>query len=420
MAGFAELFADTLKAAGKQPLIRCYHGGGDRGLAPAMPKDVTYLIKYSGWQAMDTGPDPICNFWLNEGHDLWFVHEFSGQENLFGSLWINPEHCSKVVERGNALPVTGQVAFYNDFLGRIGMAYPGMEINLEAGLAAMRGEPFNKTKWDSICDHKLGPNGPTYHDAGRKLSQAILNIDKVVSFGDDGNAFVFNFFFNGPPRFPGVIGEPGYAATSAEAHPWRGGPAPLRRFKDYLLDFPWCEEIYQEAMKAGESDSVSFWDDKVALAEEGLALLDAIEVSEEDPHHATHELMLNASRWIAHWARFWQGFIRGKVFYWGANGIRTPIETQRELASKCLDCLEQSVEAVFFMGSLWRRYPVLYAHWGTYNYFESFEAKVEHYRNIHEAVAREFEPLLSGRYYQWPDGGTWTWPELKKNVNGER
>lgn len=412
MAGYSHLFTDSLKELGKQPMIRCYHGGGDRGLAPRVPKDATYLIKYSGFNAIDCGPDPICHFWLNEGLDVWFLHELSGAENCSGGTWINPEHAYKVVARGNEKPVGGHVAFHNPFWGVQGYAYPGMELNMEAAFSAFRGERYEESRWVSICEERLGPNGAVYLKAGQLLSVSVLNIDKVVSGClDDGLCFMQLHHMHGRPRFPGVVGEPGIVGT--EPHPWRSNLGPLRRIREYLEDQPWTEAIYTEAWKPGEGDPLAFWESCAAKAEEGLSLVEALEVDEEDPFRSEHEVMLTASRWVAQFARFWTHYIRARVYYWGANSRRTPIEVQRELANQCLDCLSEALEARVEQKSLYYDFPVHYMNYANpFSGSVTVESACEHFRAVLEDVGEEFEPLISGRYYQWPDGGTWTWPEL--------
>ena len=410
MSSYAKHFSDNLYSIGKKPMIRCYHGGGDRALSQAMPKEPTYIIKYSGFNAIDCGPDPIHRFWADAGLDLWTVHEFAGLENASGGMWVNPEHSFNVVRRANEKGrFTGQVAFHNDFWGRFGMAYPGMEVNLEAGLAAFGGEDYDEERWKAYCLDRLGPYGADYLEAGKLISQPVLNIDKIVSGSlDDGLCFGFNYHFTGEMRFPGLIGELGIVGT--EPHPWRSNLGPLRRFKEYLLDNQWSEDIYRKALKPGEGDPVSFWDEKVEAALRGLAIVEGLNVPEDSPHLATHELFLTASRWLTEYAKFWQGMIRGKAYYWGANGIRTPIETQRELAGKCIRCLESAVESIFTMKALYYDFPPLYMNWGKAFCGITMEEKLDHYRKELAKVKEEFEPLISGRYYQWPDGVTWTWP----------
>ncbi len=417
MAGFAGLFTDTLLELGKKPMIRCYHGGGDRGLAPAMPKKATYIFKYSGYNAIDCDPDPISRFWENAGHDLWVIHDFAAQENCTGCLYINPEHSFKVVRRANEqCRISGQVAFHCDLWGSLGLAYPGMEINLEVALAAMRGQEYDEARWERFCIERLGPRGGEYMKAHKLLSAPVLNIDKVVSGNlDDGVCFGFNYHFTGPERFPGVIGELGIMGT--EPHPWRSDLGPLRRYKNYLEDHPWCDDIWEKALSPGEKNPVVFWEARTAEAGQGLAMIEAMKVPLDDPYLSVHELMLTSARWIAHFAIFWRGMIHGKVYYWGANSLRTPVETQRKLAGQCLASLEEAIQALEVMKAVYYDYPPLFFHWGKGFFGNTMEEKVAHYRGILEEVRAYFEPLTSGRYYQWPNGGTWSWPERTKGYS---
>lgn len=417
MAKFACLFKDTLTDLGKQPMIRCYHGGGDRGLSPLMPKGVTYVIKYSGMNAIDCGPDPICHFWLNEGHDLWFLHELSGAENCSGGMWVNPEHSYNVVARANTKPVTGQLAYYNPYWGMQGMAYPGMELNLEAGLKAFNGEEYDQQEWIDICNERLGPRGEVYLQAGRLLSKAPLNIDKVASGSiDDGSCFMQHHHLTGPNRPPGVVGEPGLGGL--EPHPWRSKLGPLRRIRERLVDVPWDDDIMQTAWHAGEENPLAFWDNCVDETLKGLEMIEALDVTEDDPCHSQHEVLLTAARWVGQFSKHWKGMLYARIYYWGANSLRTPLKIQQTLAQYCIECMQQVVDAQASLKALYYDFPVLYMNFAKpFSGATTVEQSFRHYQAILEKIVAEFEPLTSGRYYQWPDGGTWNWPGLKADYD---
>ena len=394
---FAEMYKDTLLKLKKEPMIRCWHGGGDKEYAKAMPKGLTYLIKYSGFNSIDCGPDPVYRFWKNEGHRLWAVHEVSGAESGGPFTWINPEWVYKVSERAKKkMAIEGEVAFHNEYLGRVGHTYPGMTINMESALRAFNGEEYDNKLWEKRCIERLGPNGAIYFKAGKLYSQIALNIDKVVSGPTDGVAFCVNYYFTGPPDHPLVIG----GLPGTEPHPWiRDNVAVLRQYEEYLKDNPWCKDILSKAIKPGQIDPVSFLKDKWEKAKEGLSLIEKIKISPEDPTYTTHQVMLLSARWAVEVAKFWFSIVWAKIIYYGVKSPVTPFSQKPKLAKECLKNLDEVVNAVWEMNALYYQFPPRYFDWGKGLNTKPIELKLAHYKKERDKVREEFSPLLEGKLF---------------------
>jgi len=404
---YTEMYKATLKAMNKDPMVRAWHGGGDEASARAMPKGMTYIIKYSGFNSIDCGPDLIHRFWRDEGHRLWVVHEVAGSESGGPFTWVNPDWVYQVNERAQKeMKIEGAVAFHNEYMARLGHTYPGMTVNMEAALRAFNGEAYNEKQWEKRCAERLGPNGAIYLKAGKLYSQIALNIDKVVSGLTDGVAFCFNYYFTEPAGFPGVVGD-----ASTEPHVWtRGNVAILRQYEEYLKDNPWQEDILTKAIKPGQIDPVSFLKEKWDEAKKGLALVEKLKIGQDDPTHTTHQVMLLSARCAVETARYWHAMVWGKILYYGFRSSCTPFARKVNLAKQCLQMLDEAVAAIWEMTGLYRQFPARYFDWGKgLNSENTIEKKLAHCRKERDKVAAELAPLLEGKiiglceFKYWPE-----------------
>ena len=414
MRKFAELSVETIQSSGKEPLLRAWHGGGDESFAKSMPKGPVYLIKYSGFNSIDSDPDPIYRYWENVGHRLWVIHEVAGMEPGGPCTWLNPKWVSQVNARAvEQMDIEGSVAFHNGFQGRIDQVFPSIFFNMEAALKFFYGVDYDRAYWEKHASELLGPNGATYLKASELYSQLILNVDKVVGSPEDGIAFSWHVHFCGDKTssWPGVIGE--FGAKGTEPHPWiRGNVGVLRYYKRYLEDHSWTEDIAEKAMPANYTDPLAFFKEKCELAHKGLKIIEKIKLEEDDDPYATiHRIFLLSAKWAVELGNLWYYMLRAKVFWWGANSLCTGLATQKELAQKCLDDLDRVTDAVWQLQSLYYEFPQSYICWGRALSGRTLEEKLAHSRQIREHVTKHFDPLLGNKVFKWPAIVHFSWPD---------
>lgn len=408
-ARFAELYVQTLAQLNKDPMIRAWHGGGDEEIARAMPRGPVYLIKYSGFNSIDCDPDPLYRYWRDAGHRLWVVHEVAGNENAGPCTWLNPSWVEAVNRRAvEQMPIDGSVAFHNNFMARLDQVYPPLFFNMEVAARLFDGQAHDPPFWTARAEALMGPLAGTYLKAGQLYSQVVLNIDKVVSSPTDGICFCFHNQLLGR-GWPGVVGEKG--ADGTEPHPWlRGDIAPLRCYRNYLEDHPWHDDIARLAVPSGKVDPLGYlkmlWD----KAGQGCAMLD--ESADVEPAFASsHWIICLSARWAEQFGRFWYHLLRAKVRWWGANGLLSKLPVQRQLATDCLADIDEAIEAVRELQSIYDEFPAQYIHWGRAAQSCGLAHKLALYRRTRADVERHFAPLLNGKVFKWPSVEHHEWPE---------
>ena len=410
---FARFYVETIKSIGKEPMIRCWHGGGDEAFAGAFPKGPVYVIKYSGFNSIDCGPDPAYKFWKNAGHRLWAVHEVSGAEPGGPATWLNPKWVARVNERAvGEMGIEGSVAFHNNYTGRLDMTYPPVFFNMEAAARFFNGADYEESFWKRRAEELLGSHGSDYLEAGELYSQIILNIDKVVSYPTDGISFCFNYHLVGDPKtaWPGVVGELG--ANGCEPLSWvRGDVAVLRRYKEYLDDAPWSEEIFEKVASCGEVEPLGFLKKRWEAAEEGLGVLQGVVVSDDDDYATVDRIIRLSAHCAVEFGRLWYNITSAKVLWWGANSLKTELETQKRLARECLACLDEVVAAMEEIHGIYYQFPSQYINWWRGLNGMPILNKLNHYRTMRREIEEGFSLLLEDKVFVWPVIGQFSWPD---------
>jgi len=410
---FAIFYTETIRSIGKEPMLRCWHGGGDKAFAEAFPKGPVYVIKYSGFNSIDCGPDPAYKFWKNAGHRLWVVHEVSGAEPGGPATWLNPKWVAKVNERAvKEMSIEGSVAFHNNYMGRLDMTYPPIFFNMEAAARFFNGTDYQEAFWKKRAEELLGPYGQKYLEAGELYSQIILNIDKVVSYPTDGVAFYCNFHLLGDPKYawPGVIGELG--PNGCEPHKWtRENVAVLRRYKEYLEDNPWSEDIFNKVVLSDEIEPLSFLKRQWELAQRGREILTEVSAPDDDDYATTHRIIFLSACCAVEFGRFWYNLVRAKVLWWGVNSLKTELETQKRLARECIVCLNEVVRAMEEIYGTYYQFPLQYINWWRGLNSISMLNKLNHYKMMRGKTKDAFAPLLENKVFMWPVIGQFSWPD---------
>jgi len=407
---FAQLYIDTLRSLGKEPMLRAWHGGGDEEIAKAMPRGPVYVIKYSGFNSIDCDPDPLYRYWRDAGHKLWVVHEVGGNENAGPCTWLNPSWVAAVNDRAvKQMPIDGSVAFHNNFMARLDQVYPPVFFNMEAAARVFNGQADDPQFWKSRTKELMGPLAGTYLEAGKLYSQVVLNIDKVVSSPTDGICFCFHNPMLGR-GWPGVVGEK--ASDGTEPHPWlRGDVAVLRMYRRYLEDHPWSEDIARRAIPSDQQDPLQYLKHLWDQAKASVALLEKKSAPVEPAFVSSHWIIYLSARWAEQFGRFWFHLLRAKLHWWGANGLLSKLPVQQQLAKNCLADLDEVIDAVIELQSLFLEFPSQYIHWGRAERSCGMATKLSLYRRTRTEVEQHFFPLLNGRVFKWPSVEHYEWPE---------
>ena len=93
-----------------------------------------------------------------------------------------------------------------------------------------------------------------------------------------------------------------------------------------------------------------------------------------------------------------------KILYAGVYSRRIPLARQQELARQSLSELDQAVTEVQKQADWYYQFPVQQIDWGRNNYPSMWD-KVAHWRGECDKVAAEFDGLLSGHVFMFPETG---------------
>jgi len=103
--------------------------------------------------------------------------------------------------------------------------------------------------------------------------------------------------------------------------------------------------------------------------------------------------------------------LRAKLHWWGANGLLSKLPVQQQLAKNCLADLDEVIDAVIELQSLFLEFPSQYIHWGRAERSCGMATKLSLYRRTRTEVEQHFFPLLNGRVFKWPSVEHYEWPE---------
>jgi len=295
-ASFVETFDKTVRAAGRKPLVRGWIAGLNPGWIAELPKNVTYVTKYSVFDLTDGGPDAEIEAWKAAGHDTWFLLEHTGNENAGPLVMTVPEACDTVAERSLAAGVTNMIGMVNC---EHGLTYERSHVqDLHTVLFANAfGKRTGTGRAAALAHYRalFGEHAAAALDAARDLSEPAWQITRVIFNPTEG------FTWYQAPHLAAIGGvEPGFPGTLESSTPpaWAAREiVTLRTYLTHLKTHAWTRTLRKELTGSG-TDPIEHLAAATERARRGSKALD--ELAPKVPAAARAELaLLRASARVA-------------------------------------------------------------------------------------------------------------------------
>jgi len=101
LSDFVRTFREVMKARNKHAVMRLW---GMKTFQSELlnkelyPDDITYLVKYRWFDAVDAGPDPLVTEWMSQGYDTWVADDLWG-ENAGPAQWNRPRYFRELAQQ---------------------------------------------------------------------------------------------------------------------------------------------------------------------------------------------------------------------------------------------------------------------------------------------------------------------------------
>ncbi len=341
LSHFARTFVDTVKGAGKTPLIRTHVAGPLAAAIDKFPRDVTYVVKYSVFDCIDAPPDPAIKAWIDAGHRVWVSKEIAGGENAGPIAWLDPKFFWGVADNLEKLGVEGVISIDSCDYGYTGIPYKMLQANLLSYTHYVNHSgPYDKEVWEKHFREIFGAAAQRILEAAMLYARVPLNISKMVYGGVEGFTWQFPYHLAKNKGWPGELGS-----RQLEPPEWvLGDLLSVNEYVRYLEENEWRDDLLKHV--AGERrEPLAFFAEQTEAARRGEQML--AEISEDDvPERARQELrLLQASARLAVLVgEQWQHLLMGRIYYSGAKGI-SPEPVRRKLAKLCLDEYGKGIKA---------------------------------------------------------------------------
>ena len=344
IAHFVETFDRTLRAKGRDRLVRSWIAGINHEWTEVLPKGVKYLTKYSVFDVTDGGPNPIVLPWIDSGHDMGFMKAILGNENAGPIVMVVPEVFDQVAKRSSAHGVTHMTGVCNSAYG---LTYKRMRVQTTAEVLFANAFGRRRGNGWEVCEKLyrdiFGEFGPSILKAARDYSEVPLKISRVLGTPLEGYTHEQHLRFAnfpGKPRsHPGPI-----AGINDPADYLARDIVKFGRYVEYLQEHPWSDDFRQK-VTGRRQDPIEFFRTITARAKRGVdALEDLTPRVDAEARDEAELLMLSAG--IAHSTGvLWEHFMTGRLDYEGALGT-APLETRKNLARKAVQRYELGLHAV--------------------------------------------------------------------------
>ncbi|MCF7838234.1 MAG: hypothetical protein K9N49_06355 [Candidatus Marinimicrobia bacterium] len=333
-ADFIRTFDETIRAAGRFPLVRAW---SVEGAPHRMPVGPTYLMKHQLFDCIDAPGDELIGRWLKQGHTLWVEAMFIG-ENAGPIQWAGLQHFQRIGKDIRGSGVQGALCEHK----RGHLDYPSRTINFEAFHAAVQ-DPArldDRTAWAARLAPSFGAQADRMLEAMELTGRGVLLMSKVCHRLGEG------WGFGGWPTLtPPLQGIVNLGHTNGTPPPWcRGNLVTLKEYLDYLDVNPWHEN-WQDAVRGHRACPLAALDHAAADAARAEDILDAAQPSVA-PEHLLEWRELRCSAALSRLqAAGLAEMCRVKVFMAAVRACALP-EKQVELARAALAAVTAAERAL--------------------------------------------------------------------------
>jgi len=341
MSHFVRTFVDTVKGAGKTPLVRTHVMDPDGNAIKEFPQDVTYVIKYSVFDCIDAPPDPAIQKWVNSGGSVWVSNEISGGENAGPIAWFDPKYFWDAAENLEKIGVEGIMSIDNTDYGFMGLPYRVQQANLLAHTYYVNhGGPYDEEVWRKHFREIFGEKGDEILKAAVLYARVPLNISKMVYSGVEGFTWQFPYHLALDTSWPGALGTEGLDPPD-----WViGDLARVNDYVRYLEKNEWREDLL-EHVAGDRKPPLAHFAEQTEAARKGEKILAGIS-EDEVKNDARQELRIlqTSARLAVLVGEQWQHLLMGRIYFAGATGV-SPEEVRRDLAKRCMAEYRKGIEA---------------------------------------------------------------------------
>ncbi len=345
---FCKVFAETVQNAGRKPLVRSWINSvpeAPEQWAAELPKGITYVTKYSVFDIMNSGPDPLIKHFLDAGHDMWFMKEITGGENAGPSVMTVPEHFDEMAKVCRDMGIKGILSVDNGEHG-----YQFYTTKVQHADRIQFANAFCKDSKISTAEvlrreyiDIFGEAGPAILEANKKVSQVPFNITRFIYSQTEGYTFGFPYYFCGfgglQKGWPGILGE-----NTAPPEWARREIAAIPDYVDYLKDNPWDNEFRAKITGAGK-DPFAEWARIVDTARQGRDELEALATKVPAEAKKEIDLLINSAHVSYQNGKKWLHFFNARLYYAGAMSP-TQEHKRRELAQLTVSEYNKALKAM--------------------------------------------------------------------------
>jgi hypothetical protein len=340
LGDFVRTFAATLDAAGREPLVRAWAAGKSRAWIDVFPKGVTYFLKYSFFDVVDSPPDPAIAEWVAAGHRVVTTPEIQGGENGGPQLWRRAGYLPSVVSSSLAAGAAGVVACVNSEHGFLSTPHriQHAPVALFAHAVASAGKVDDAGLAREFDRAIFGAAGEDIHAGLAECSEVMFLLPRIVFEPDEGYTWQFSYkFFSDewPGRLGGMIDAEEWIARDL---------APLSVLLEAASAHPYCEPFAAPQL-AGKSDPVAALslarDTAVAGERRILAASSAVPAAAA----ADYALVRASARLAVLLGDEWLAMLRARVLF---EAALAPCNTERraQLAADCIASFAAAIAAI--------------------------------------------------------------------------
>jgi len=358
IAHFCQVYYETMMRLGKRSLIRSWISGvldAPRDWAAILPKGPTYVMKYSVFDMIDAGVDPLADAFLDEGHDLWLMKEYVGSENAGPVVMTVPSSFEMIAESCRKKGIRNVMGVDN---GEHGFQYKTRRVQyLPELLFANSFGSGRKGAPDGIAleyyEDIFGAAGAEILRAVEQYSQLPYNISRLIWHRTEG--FTWSHFtqfsgFGGQSRRASGIGE-GYVPPE-----WaRREIVPLADYVNYLKDHPWADAFREHVTGEGK-DPVVFLEELARNAEEAFVALKRLAPSVPPGGEEEIELLVKSAELSYLTGLIWSRLFKARLLYAGAKSP-SPLEVRKNLAQAAIGEFREALNATAKVRPVLESYP---------------------------------------------------------------
>ena len=315
LVDFVSTFRDELTRLGKTPLVRRWGGGEGEAWENSYPKDVTYVFKYSLFDAVNSPIDPEVRRWVAKGYRVWISKEIGGNENAGPVAWTDLAWMERVIRECREAGVAGICSMYNHYFGFTGEWWGPQQLHFRAWMASLAaaraGRPAAgvETKIRRLAEGMYGPRGGEVLAAMTDIGACVLALPTVFGTPNEGLNWKDTAplrAYGTPPQTPAPFFREGLG-TLEEAVAWLS--------RNALTPAGW-----KAALPQGKRDPAAVLDEALARARKAEKLFLGFAAGGDPRLADAARLLLPSARIAAGQAAQWRAIFDARVALAASSG----------------------------------------------------------------------------------------------------